>query len=87
LHVSSACTALFVSAQDSADSVETAVLLLEAAADVPLEVTRSPLTDLVSVVTTTRGHPIALDVPASAVTVVTRRRPAGGKLPGVLSKL
>lgn len=51
---------------DSADSVDTAVLLLEAAADVPVEVTRSPLTDLVSFVATTRGHPIALDVPASA---------------------
>lgn len=63
------------------------MLLLEAAADVPVEVTRSPLTDLASVVATTRGHPIALDVPASAVTVVTRSRPSDAKLPGVLSKL
>ncbi|MGH9894522.1 MAG: M4 family metallopeptidase, partial [bacterium] len=48
------------------DSVETAVLAMEAAAGAPVEVTRSPLTDLVSFVTTGPGHPVRLDVPASA---------------------
>ena len=49
-----------------ADSVETAVLAMEAAAGAPVEVTRSPLTDLVGFLATSPGHPIRLDVPASA---------------------
>lgn len=48
-----------------ADSVETAVLAMEAIAGAPVDVTRSPVTNLVSFVATSRGHPIGLDVPAS----------------------
>lgn len=49
-----------------ADSVETAALAMETAAGAPVEVTRSPLTGLISFLATSPGHPIRLDVPASA---------------------
>ena len=48
------------------DLVETAALAMETAAGAPIEVTRSPLTGLISFLATSRGHPIRLDVPASA---------------------
>jgi len=48
------------------DSVETALLAMEGAAGAPVAVTHSPLTDLVSFVAANRGHPLRLDVPASA---------------------
>ncbi len=50
----------------SADSVDTAALAMEAAAGAPVEVTRAPLTGLISFLAASRGHPIRLDVPASA---------------------
>lgn len=59
------CSATAQAVDAPADSVEPAVLAMEAAAGAPVEVTRSPVTDLVSFVATSRGHPISLDVPAS----------------------
>jgi len=53
------CSATAQAVDAPADSVEPAVLAMEAAAGAPVEVTRSPVTDLVSFVATSRDHPIS----------------------------